>query len=274
MKTNRVYYLCGPTASGKTALSVQLGARIPNAVFINADTMQLYKSMGCLPSTPEKEELRGMGKHKLFKVLKREEECGRNAWLKMAKKEIKKALDKNKIPILVGGSRSFLSCLASAAYGMNLPVDQRVAPTFAEEEKVKKFPWELSSIVLMPDLNMLAESVRKDVERRAMASLAMIRKFVKSGKVDFTKPALQTIGVPELRAVVEGDITFNEAVAEMQRRTLRYAQEQVVLFNRFYEGIVASLGPSRAIKVDALDRQARVDEAAGFIEEKEKPISD
>ena len=53
-----VIVICGPTASGKTALSIELAKKI-NGEIVSADSMQIYKYMDIGSAKPTKEEMQG-----------------------------------------------------------------------------------------------------------------------------------------------------------------------------------------------------------------------
>lgn len=53
----KVIVICGPTASGKTALSIELAKKV-NGEIISADSMQIYKDMNIGSAKPTKEEMR------------------------------------------------------------------------------------------------------------------------------------------------------------------------------------------------------------------------
>ena len=60
----KVVVICGPTASGKTSLSIELAKKI-NGQIISADSMQIYDEMDIGTAKPTKEEMQGI-KHYLI----------------------------------------------------------------------------------------------------------------------------------------------------------------------------------------------------------------
>ena len=61
---NHVIVICGPTASGKTSLGIEIAKRI-NGEIISADSMQLYKYMNVGTAKPTEEEKEGIPHHML-----------------------------------------------------------------------------------------------------------------------------------------------------------------------------------------------------------------
>mgnify|MGYP001223908993 FL=1 len=81
-----------------------------NGEIINADSMQVYKELNILTARPSKIDLNKINHHLYgFRSVKKEFSSG--DWLKLAKKNIKKIRDKNKIPVLVGGTGLYFKAL-------------------------------------------------------------------------------------------------------------------------------------------------------------------
>ena len=107
--SKKIILLAGPTASGKTRLAIQLAKKL-NGEIINADSMQVYKELNILTARPSKADLSKINHHLYgFRSVKKEFSSGE--WLKLAKKNIKKIRDKNKIPVLVGGTGLYFKAL-------------------------------------------------------------------------------------------------------------------------------------------------------------------
>ena len=94
--------LTGPTAAGKTSLSVSLAERI-NGEIISADSMQVYRGMDIGSAKIRKDEMRGIPHH-LIDVLNPREEFHIVKFQQMAKAAMEEIYAKGKIPILVGGT--------------------------------------------------------------------------------------------------------------------------------------------------------------------------
>tara|TARA_Y100000589_G_scaffold321658_1_gene353378 strand:- start:2101 stop:3006 length:906 start_codon:yes stop_codon:yes gene_type:complete len=114
----------GPTASDKTKLAYEISNLFPS-IIINADSMQVYKDLRILTNRPTKDD--NTHNCRLFGFISYPEECNVGKW----KKEVKKILDleKNKIPIFVGGTGLYLDSLVrniSPIPEINLKVKRRV----------------------------------------------------------------------------------------------------------------------------------------------------
>ena len=109
MKKEKVIVICGPTASGKTALSIELAKRI-NGEIISCDSMQIYKEMDIGTAKPTKEEM-GEIKHYLLDFVSPDERYSVADYKKDAKEKIKEILEKGKVPIIVGGTGLYIDSL-------------------------------------------------------------------------------------------------------------------------------------------------------------------
>ena len=105
----KVIVICGPTASGKTALSIEVAKKI-NGEIISCDSMQIYKDMNIGTAKPTKEEM-GEIKHYLIDYVLPTERYSVAEYKKDAKKAIKEVIEKGKTPIIVGGTGLYVDSL-------------------------------------------------------------------------------------------------------------------------------------------------------------------
>ena len=108
-KKQKVIVICGPTASGKTALSIELAKKI-NGEIVSADSMQIYKDMDIGTAKPTKEEMEGI-QHYLLDFVSPEERYSVAQFKQDAKKAIKEIINKGKTPIVVGGTGLYVDSL-------------------------------------------------------------------------------------------------------------------------------------------------------------------
>ena len=101
--------LTGPTAVGKTRLSISL-AKAVNGEIISADSMQVYKKMDIGSAKIRSEEMQGIP-HYLVDVLEPEEEFHIVKFQQMAKKAMEDIYSRGKIPILVGGTGFYIQAV-------------------------------------------------------------------------------------------------------------------------------------------------------------------
>lgn len=101
--------LTGPTAVGKTSLSISL-AKAVNGEIISADSMQVYKGMDIGSAKIRKEEMQGVT-HYLVDILEPEEEFHIVKFQELAKAALEEIYAKGKIPILVGGTGFYIQAV-------------------------------------------------------------------------------------------------------------------------------------------------------------------
>ena len=106
---SKIILISGPTASGKSELAIKFAKKI-NGEIINADSMQVYKELKILTARPIKENNNKI-KHHLYGFQSVKNEFSTGQWLKLVKKKIKEIRNKNKIPILVGGTGLYFKAL-------------------------------------------------------------------------------------------------------------------------------------------------------------------
>lgn len=104
-----LYLIGGPTASGKTAAALELAAQVGGAV-INADAMQVYRSLPLLTAQPTPEE-KVVCPHFLFEVFDPAEKSSAGRWLMLARAAIQGAVEAGLTPILVGGTGLYFAAL-------------------------------------------------------------------------------------------------------------------------------------------------------------------
>ena len=109
MKKPTVIVICGPTASGKTALSIELAKRI-NGEIVSADSMQIYKDMDIGSAKVTIGEMQGI-KHYLIDCVLPNERYSVANYKQDAKTAIEEILSKGKVPIVVGGTGLYIDSL-------------------------------------------------------------------------------------------------------------------------------------------------------------------
>lgn len=106
---NKLVILTGPTAVGKTDLSIQLAKKI-NGEIISADSIQVYKGMDIGSAKITKEETDGIPHH-LIDILEPKEEFNVHIFKKLATKVINDISSRGNIPIIVGGTGFYIQAV-------------------------------------------------------------------------------------------------------------------------------------------------------------------
>lgn len=111
---NKIYVLLGPTASGKTDISIEIANKL-NAEIISADSRQVYKHIQIAVCAPEYSELLAV-KHHFINEYELNEEFNAGLFAKKSKQIIKDAISKQKNVLVVGGSGLYIKSLVDGFY--------------------------------------------------------------------------------------------------------------------------------------------------------------
>lgn len=104
-----VIVIVGPTCSGKTKLSLLLSDRL-NTEIISADSRQIFKLLDIGTAKPEKIYLKKV-KHHFISEIKPDEDFNASIFAEKSETIIQEIIDKNKTPIVVGGSGLYIKAL-------------------------------------------------------------------------------------------------------------------------------------------------------------------
>ena len=101
-----VIVISGPTGVGKSKLALSLAKKI-NGVIINADSMQIYKELKIISSQPSEEDKKVIS-HELYSIRSICQSFSVMDWLELVEKKLDQIFDKNKVPIIVGGTGLYI----------------------------------------------------------------------------------------------------------------------------------------------------------------------
>ena len=141
---NTIIVICGPTASGKTALSVEL-AKIYGGEIISADSMQIYTDMDIASAKASPEEQQGIPHH-LMNFLDPSESFSVADYVKLCKEKCGEIFARGNIPIICGGTGLYISSFVD-----NLTFDEcKQDPEYREE--MRKYAEESGAAALLEKL--------------------------------------------------------------------------------------------------------------------------
>lgn len=129
----KIIVICGPTASGKTALGVELAKKIDGEV-VSADSMQIYKDMDIGSAKPTKEEMQGI-KHYMIDFVSPKQRYNVADYKKQATNAIEEILKKGKIPIVVGGTGLYIDSLIYGIEYQEMEFDEKYRNELEEKAK-------------------------------------------------------------------------------------------------------------------------------------------
>ena len=168
---NKIIVICGPTASGKTALAVEL-AKIHDGEVISADSMQIYTDMDIASARPTPEEQQGIPHH-LVGFLDPAEGFSVADYVRLCDECVRDILSRGKVPIICGGTGLYISSFAD-----NLTFDDS-GQDFAFREEMRKFAGEHGNAALLEKLRAVdpetAASLHENNVGRIIRALEVFR---------------------------------------------------------------------------------------------------
>lgn len=134
MQRPPLHLVGGPTASGKTALALEIAQRERGCV-INADAMQIYAGLPLLTAQPTAAD-KEIAPHELFEIFDVAEKSSAGKWLALAEKAIHRAAEDGQTPIIVGGTGLYFAALLGGLSDMPEIPEKIHAETIALYEKL------------------------------------------------------------------------------------------------------------------------------------------
>lgn len=141
---NKVIVVCGPTASGKTALAVEL-AKLYDGEIVSADSMQIYTDMDIASAKATPEEQQGIPHH-LMGFLDPAVSFSVADYVKLCDEAVKDILSRGKVPVICGGTGLYISSFVD-----NITFDDS-EQDYAFREEMRRFAEENGAAALLEKL--------------------------------------------------------------------------------------------------------------------------
>lgn len=122
IETRPILLIAGPTASGKSALGVEIAQRV-NGEIVNADSMQVYRDLSILTARPTPEEMKGVAHH-LFGHIDAGAPYSVGRWLVEALAAVADIQARGRVAVLVGGTGLYLRALTEGLAEIPPPTRQ------------------------------------------------------------------------------------------------------------------------------------------------------
>lgn len=280
MNPKPVIVIGGPTASGKSAIALEIAGEFGGEI-VNADSMQIYADLPVITARPAAED-RARAPHHLYGVLGMADRCSAGEWRSRALETIREIHRRDATPIVVGGTGLYLKALMTGLHTMpDVPADLREslnrrlqaegAPALhaellvsdpetadglnaADGQRVVRAleilmhtgrglrSWQAGETEDAPaDLRFVTLALAPPREDLYATANDRFDRMLHAGAIDEVAsllersppsdfPLLKAVGVPPIRAFLEGDIG-RERLKELGKRdTRRYAKRQMTWF--------------------------------------------
>ncbi len=266
-----VFFIAGPTASGKSELAAEVAARA-GAEIVSADAYQIYRGLPLLTAQPSAATLR-LAPHHLIGAVSLSEEMSAEKFRELAVSAIEEIHRRGKMAIVVGGSGLYLKALthglaplpavdaelraelnALSLEDLNtrlLAVDPlgaekidpqnkrrvvRALEIFAQTRtpaSAQRSQWEQSAVGAP---GVLVLRAREELYARIDRRVEEIFRLGVMEEVARTGPlsptAAKTLGLEQIRSLREGKMCEAECIAYLQQATRRYAKRQLTWFRQ------------------------------------------
>lgn len=165
MDKTKIICVVGATASGKTALGVELAKEF-NGEIISADSMQVYKGMSVATAAADENERQGV-EHHLLEFLQPDESFSVADFVRLANEKIAQITARGHLPVIVGGTGLFIDSLAQNITFADVPVNEKL-----RNELNEKTTDELYELLLKAD-ESAAKNIHKNNRKRVIRALEL-----------------------------------------------------------------------------------------------------
>ncbi|KAI3699104.1 hypothetical protein L2E82_43149 [Cichorium intybus] len=238
----KIVVIMGATGAGKSRLSIDLATRFfKNSEIINSDKMQVYRRLDITTNKITMQERRGVPHHLLGAFDPTQSVVNPNDFRKLASDTISDIISRRGLPLIVGGSNSFIYSLVTKRFDPQSDVFNGTNPDPVSSEFRYKccFIW---VDVCLPVLNQYL-SKRVD-EMLDSGMLEELSEFFGSGEhLTVKRSGLgQAIGIPELEGYfrtvngTDAEKVYNEGVRRIKDNTCQLAKRQVGKILRLKDG--------------------------------------
>lgn len=277
---NKVIVITGPTAVGKTKLSIALAKHF-NTELINGDAYQVYDNLNIGVAKPTIEELKEV-KHHLMGYYPSNKEYNVAIYQKDVRSKIDELISRSKLPIIIGGSGLYIDSVISdydfstpsrnednyleysneQLYNILLQLDKEVAlknhpnnrkrviraieliksNNTSKEDLNKRCElcYDALIICLVDDRESLYNRINKRVDEMIDNKLVEEVIHLKTNNL-FSKTSIEAIGYKEIIKYLNNEITLNEAIDQIKINSRHFAKRQLTWFRHHHNDITKNI---------------------------------
>lgn len=247
-QTAPLVVIVGPTASGKTALGIEL-ARQFNGEIICADSRTVYKHMDIGTAKPTAVERR-TAPHHVLDVVEPDQAFTVVDFKRLAEQSLAEVTERGHVPIMVGGSGLYVDAvLFNYSFLPEGATRDSANPRHAHQDSPHtKQPLRENTIVLGLDVPREILRQRIEVRTEVMIKEGLVREVRWLLEHYPGARALHAPGYTAMTAYVQGQISLEEATRQFVRNDYQLARRQVTWFRR-NKSIQWVSDPSRAVEL-------------------------
>jgi len=292
-----VFFLVGPTATGKSELTAEVARRL-DAEIVSADAFQIYRGFDLLTAKPDADTLAKVPHH-LVGTAPISEEMNADKFRKLALRQIGEIHSREKRAIVVGGSGLYIKALT---HGLSVVpsadpdlraqlnelsladlqkrlrnLDPKTSVDLKNRRRVvreieicllsgksaseQRDGWQKDvfnqGVFVFRERDDLYQRINQRVEK--MFAAGVIEEVRAAGALGDT--ASKMIGLREIRDLLAGEISISQCIVQIQQATRRYAKRQLTWFRR--QTNFQSLNLSVLEHVEAVERISRLAKMLG-----------
>ena len=226
--------IVGPTAVGKTALSIELAKEF-NCEVISIDSVQIYKKFDIGSAKVKKEEMDGVVHH-LIDELEPTDTCSVYDFQKLARKKIEEINSRGKMPLLIGGTGFYMNAVLNNYEFTDL------------EEKTYDIDVDMAREYLKENYPDTYNTIDIENHRRVINAYNYVMNEKKSvttnnnGDKEIIEEyglelqALGAIGYKEMIPYLNGNVSKEDTIAAISQNSRRYAKRQLTWFRNKMDG--------------------------------------
>ncbi|TXG63606.1 hypothetical protein EZV62_010600 [Acer yangbiense] len=220
-KKDKVLIVIGPTGTGKSRLSIDLATRF-RAEIINSDKMQVYQGLDIVTNKITEEEKCGVPHH-LLGILNPNTDITASNFRSMASCVIESTRSRGKLPVIVGGSNSFVEALVD------------------DEDFIFRSKYECCFLWVDVSMHILHQFVSERVDRMVENGMVDEVRNIFHPNADYSKGIRKAIGVPEFDLYFRAEPFLDEAsrakllreaIQEIKKNTCKLACRQLEKIHR------------------------------------------
>ena len=221
---NTVLCIVGPTASGKTALSVAAAKRF-NGEIVSADAVSVYRGLDIGSAKPTFEERQGIPHH-LIDILDAEEKFSVGEFVRRVKPIITELNLRGKIPIIAGGTGLYIQALVE---GYELSEGKSLISHY---KQTGELIYAAQVFGLTSDRAELYDRINRRTEKMFADGLIDEVKNLLASGIGPNAQAMLGIGYKETVEYLQGGATLEETISKIAQATRNFAKRQLTWYRR------------------------------------------